>query len=230
MKKILLPILVLSLSITGLWLISKVIRNEERVGADPRVLTVRQGGTGQSRFASGTLIYGNEAGDLTSTSSPVVGAIYATSTTASSTFVGTIIGKGFKLDNYASCNLDTDSNGFIQCGTDATAVGAWTADQDADGYDLFDVANLTATSGTWTIGTTSPAFTRPFAVQGGGFFAGNLTSANFHATGTVNAATLNSYGGLFASGTAAISGLRYFLDKKLFPAPFSPLPNLHILL
>lgn len=48
---------------------------------------------------------------------------YATSTTATSSFLGGLIaGQALRLSgaNFASCNLDTDSNGYLQCGADAT--------------------------------------------------------------------------------------------------------------
>jgi hypothetical protein len=57
-------------------------------GADLRTLQVQQGGTGRSTFPLGSLLVGNLTGGINSTTSPTVGYITATSTTATSTFVG----------------------------------------------------------------------------------------------------------------------------------------------
>ena len=73
----------------------------------------------------------------------------------------------------------------------------WTSDIDADGFDLFDLGGLTATSGQWLLGTTSPAFSLPFAVQGGGFFAGDLYSADMTATDTLRVGTAAVFGDSF---------------------------------
>lgn len=56
-------------------------------------------------------------------------SFYATSTTASSTFRGGLIAEqALRLSHagFANCNLDTDANGYLQCGSDATGAGAVT--------------------------------------------------------------------------------------------------------
>jgi len=154
--------------------------------------------------------------NATTTSLYVSGSALFNPSSASTTITGTttlssglIVGKGIQLSTYTSCTaLETDTSGLIQCGSDATGGSAtpWTSDIDAAGYDLLTVGGITATSGQWMLGTTTPAFSRPLTVQGGAFFAGNLTSANFHATGTITGATIQSFGGLFATGTLAVDG------------------------
>ncbi|PIT92769.1 MAG: hypothetical protein COU08_00775 [Candidatus Harrisonbacteria bacterium CG10_big_fil_rev_8_21_14_0_10_42_17] len=132
--------------------------------------------------------------NATTTAFYVSGPFLVNSSTASSTITGTttlgaaIVQNGFRLSNYANCNLDTDADGYIQCGTDATSAGSqtpWTSDINASGFDLSNVSIITAT-GSISVATATPAFSSAFAVHGDAFFSGALLNvSNITATGTL---------------------------------------------
>src|SRR3990167_7346670 len=96
----------------------------ETWAVDPRVLVVPQGGTGFSSTSPRSIIVSGAtaSSSLVATSSEplYVGSLTATTTTASSTFRGGVVSQaGFQIDDYVSCTaLETDVNGFIQCGSD----------------------------------------------------------------------------------------------------------------
>src|SRR3990167_170416 len=86
--------------------------------------TVFQGGTGAATFSANSIIVSGTSAlnPLTASNTPMVSAINATSTGATSTFNGGIyILQGFRLDDLVSCDtINTDSAGFFVCGVDAT--------------------------------------------------------------------------------------------------------------
>ena len=74
---------------------------------------------------------------LRASSTPVFASFFATSTIATSTISGglKITGGGLRINNLANCNLDTDGDGIVTCGTDATGGGGggtgWASTTDA---------------------------------------------------------------------------------------------------
>ena len=90
-------------------------------------LIVPQGGTGVNGLPANALVISGttQTGALSATSSPTVGWIYATSTTATSTFSGGIVvsGGNIRISTLTACNgvsvLETDGSGNLQCGADA---------------------------------------------------------------------------------------------------------------
>lgn len=85
MKKLAILILI---ALAGIGIYSEI--NAQVLGADLRVFQVQQGGTGRARLDSNALLIGNGTGAINSTSSPTVGFITATSTTATSTMAGNL--------------------------------------------------------------------------------------------------------------------------------------------
>jgi hypothetical protein len=64
-------------------------------------------------------------GALSGTTSPTVGYITATSTSATSTFAWGVSVKNLQITNLASCDtIDTDAGGYLKCSSDATGSGA----------------------------------------------------------------------------------------------------------
>ena len=113
---------------------------QENVGADPRVLSVIQGGTGSSSFPALTYITGNDTGTLIGTTTGNFAFVTATSTTASSTFQGlTLQSGGLAIETIASCSgtsaLSTGASGNVICAA-------------VTGSDLADFITYTAASST----------------------------------------------------------------------------------
>ena len=78
---------------------------------------VFQGGTGAATFSANSIIVSGTSAlnPLTASNTPMVSAINATSTGATSTFNGGIyILQGFRVDDLVSCDtINTDSAGFF---------------------------------------------------------------------------------------------------------------------
>jgi hypothetical protein len=124
--------------------------------------------------------------------------ITATSTTATSTFAGPITENGIftfgGITGSTQC-LHVDASGVVSgTGSDCGAVGggSGTVNSGTAGQVAFYNSTGTAVSGTSTItfangnvgiGTTSPV--AKLAVDGDGYFGGDLTAANITATGTL---------------------------------------------
>lgn len=105
-------LLAISVILTGVvvWGALKLGGGLQPVGLS--VLRVRQGGTGTTTMASGEVLFGNGE-DAIGTSNFTVDANGNATTTLSHTF-----------SQYTSCNLDTDANGLLVCGTDADTYDA----------------------------------------------------------------------------------------------------------
>lgn len=94
-------------------------------------LPIGNGGTGQTSFGQGWLH--SNGTTLTSSTSPTVNYLVATSTTATSTFAGGLSVGGYLKTNLTAASCDVKalaSDGTLYCGTDATGAGggtfAWT--------------------------------------------------------------------------------------------------------
>lgn len=65
------------------------------------------------------------------------------------------------------------------------------------------------------IGTTSPAFSFPFAVHGSGFFAGDLFTAGFTATGSTRVIADRDFGGTTETPTDGILNVNCTANTNL---------------
>ena len=83
------------------------------------------GGTGNTSIGDGGYPLVSTTTQIVSSSTPTVVGLNATSTinvfgTGTSTFSGSIsLATNLRINRFASCNLDTDVDGNLQCGTDA---------------------------------------------------------------------------------------------------------------
>ena len=159
----------------------------QQLGAEPPVLKVRQGGSGFSSTSPNALLATGSTASSTfrATSSPTVGFIFATTTTATSTFLGGVtVGQGFSVEDLVSCDtINTNASGVLTCGTDATGAGGgvypftpttlggtvhqattspmlfyqgWTGASSTQGF--LNVGFLNATSSTASTFTAAPIF------------------------------------------------------------------------
>ena len=165
---------------------------------------------------------------------------YATSTTATSSFMGGVIaGQALRLSgsNFASCNLDTDANGYLQCGTDTgsfsgtqnrlTYFDSGTSIASANSFiidsgngsttfPILNVGTLTATSGTSWINALSLGTALSVANGGTGqtsFTAGNLLyGSNGNAISNVATGTLTAGTGLTGNAVRSVVGGALTID------------------
>ena len=113
---------------TGYVFITQRELPEIRLGVEPRVQTVRQGGTGNGEFSPNALLTTGTSttNRLLATSSPSFQAFFATSTTVVSTIAGglTISGGTITFSGLTGCDtIDTNGSGVLACGSDATGAG-----------------------------------------------------------------------------------------------------------
>ena len=156
---------------------------ESQLGS--QVLQTRQGGTGDEEFSSSTLIAADGTNKFVSTSSPTVNAIFATSTTITSEFSGSLLVNNLEVlgsctgcagssdfqDIYNSSAADAQiltTTGkdivFFLTNTDANAVVQILSGTNGEGQLQIGTADgsATTTTGIWAgygglgIGTTSP--------------------------------------------------------------------------
>ncbi|HYF13073.1 MAG TPA: hypothetical protein VD928_02120, partial [Candidatus Paceibacterota bacterium] len=88
-------------------------------------LGITGGGTIDGSGSTNLFAYWDDADTLGATSSPAVGYIVATSTTASSTLMGGLAVNSSIKTNIIDCSeaLETNAAGFLVCGSDATSAG-----------------------------------------------------------------------------------------------------------
>ena len=188
-------------------------------------LPVADGGTGASDFGGQGWLHVTSLGaSPIASTSPTVNYLTATSTSATSTFAfgveatrfnGTTASSslnGLHLTNIKSCSqaLETDGNGGIICGTDATGAGggAWPFTSDTYG----GVANQSTTTPFWLKNTQIIASTTLFTQASTTLFTNTgdtwltgLTSAvlGTDTTGKVVATTSIGYGYITGGPTGA---------------------------
>ena len=136
---------------------------------------------------------------------------YATSTTATSSFLGGVIaGQGIRLTGFGSCNLDTDSNGFLQCGSDSTGSAVPDVTYGLISATRYYQASTTATD------NLSWRFANGFVSQASSTISSlnlgvDLTVAN----GGTGVSTLTDNGVLIGAGTGAIEALTVGTNGQL---------------
>lgn len=181
-------------------------------GADLRILTVPQGGTGLSSTSPNAIITAGisptGAWQATSSLPLYVGSLTATSSTASSTFRGGVIAEtGLRLNTYTTCTaLETDSSGFIQCGTDDTSTVPNLIQLTVSGTKYYTASTTVSTNLSWYFpnGFTSNASSSIYQLTVPTYL-GASTTAIFATTtvlGSFNTGTLTA-----TSGTSYINAL-----------------------
>ena len=175
----------------------------ETWAVDPRVLVVPQGGTGFSSTSPRSIIVSGAtaSSSLVATSSEplYVGSLTATTTTPSSTFRGGVVSQaGFQIDDYVSCTaLETDVNGFIQCGSDGGGAFSYLFTS----TDHFGLIMSATSTNLFTSGSAG------FYASGTSIFStttiqGTANARNFIATSTTAS---SSFSGLVARQSLAVT-------------------------
>lgn len=173
--------------------------------AQQTVIPVRQSGTGTTSFPVASLIASHPAtttGALQATSSPTIGYIFATTTTATSSFLGGLyVSRGVQFDDLVSCNtIDTDASGNLFCGTDATGAGGGDPNVIylATGGTTYYVASSTATDNlSWRFNNGFVATASSTASARFGVYGALVASSTLQVTDLTRL-----FGGLNASSTA----------------------------
>lgn len=163
-------------------------------------LTVPQGGTGKTAFPLGALIYSDTSLRLNATSSPTVGFITATSTTATSTFAGNGYFKGnLQVDGkfFAPAAIVSSGNATIN-GT-LTVTSTITSNSLSSGFVGSNAGTLYSFA-TSTLGFLSSydAFTHPSAGQ-------SATTSLMLFNGGASTTAFSTLDGIFVGRTATTS-------------------------
>ncbi len=145
------------------------------------------GGTGQSSYAAGDLLYADSATSLArlpvSTNGLVLKLVGGLPSWQPDLTTGGGGGAG-------AWSTTTDSLAIYPSDTsDVVIIGASATSTTGS---IFEVAGRSYFSNTLSIGTTSGSSLFRLAVQGNGLFSGNLSTANLTATGTVSTANLTA--------------------------------------
>ena len=188
----------------------------ETWAVDPRVLVVPQGGTGFSSTSPRSIIVSGAtaSSSLVATSSEplYVGSLTATTTTASSTFRGGVVSQaGFQIDDYVSCTaLETDVNGFIQCGSDGGGAFSYLFTS-TDHFGLIMSATSTnlftsGSAGFYASGTSIFSTTTIQGTANAGNFIATSTTASSSFSGLVARQSLEVTDNIIGSKLLNITG------------------------
>ena len=198
---------------------------EELAEIGVQVLTVHQGGTGESEFASTSLIAGNGTSKLFSTSTPTFQLFHATSTTATSSIrAGLTVGDlwvtaigGIRASDLASCDtIDTDSDGVFSCGSD----NAGTADlQDVYNSSASDAQITSATAKDIVLFLSNTDSNATFQVLSGTNGEGQLQIGTADGSATTTTGVWAGYGGLGIGTTSPGAGLAVSATSTILGGP-----------